>query len=38
MVDRLLVVEDEPDMREFLQRFFSRKGYEVQQTPSGEEA
>jgi DNA-binding NtrC family response regulator len=38
MKQRLLVVEDEPEMREFLSRFFSRKGYEVYTAEGGEQA
>ncbi|HMK65461.1 MAG TPA: response regulator, partial [Thermodesulfobacteriota bacterium] len=38
MAQRILVVEDELDMLEFLTRFLSRKGYQVDSAPSGEEA
>jgi DNA-binding NtrC family response regulator len=38
MQARLLVVDDEPEMTDFLSRFFRRQGYEVQAAASGEEA
>ena len=38
MPERILVVEDEPEMLEFLSRFLTRKGYQVDCAASGEEA
>lgn len=38
MTERILVVEDEPEMLEFLSRFLTRKGYQVDSAASGEEA
>ncbi len=37
MADRLLVVDDEPSMREFLEIFLAQDGYEVVTASSGEE-
>jgi DNA-binding NtrC family response regulator len=36
--EKILVVEDEPEMRQILERFFSRKGYEVHSAEGGEAA
>jgi two-component system, NtrC family, response regulator PilR len=38
MSDRLLVVDDEPSMREFLEILLSQEGYQVTTAESGEEA
>ncbi|MBA4394317.1 MAG: sigma-54-dependent Fis family transcriptional regulator, partial [Desulfobacca sp.] len=38
MAERILVVEDEPEMLEFLSRFLTRKGYQVDCAAGGEEA
>ncbi len=38
MPDRLLVVDDEPSMREFLEILLSQEGYQVTTAASGEEA
>ena len=38
MADRLLVVDDEPSMREFLEILLSQEGYQVKTAASGEEA
>ena len=38
MPDKILIVDDEPEMREFLSRFLTRKGYQVDCASSGEEA
>jgi len=38
MGDRILFVEDEPEMLQFLARYFSRRGYAVTSAASGEEA
>jgi DNA-binding NtrC family response regulator len=38
MPEKILVVEDEPEMLEFLSRFLTRKGYQVDGAASGEEA
>ena len=38
MGDRILFVEDEPEMRRFLARYFSRRGYAAAAAASGEEA
>ncbi|AOY57542.1 sigma-54-dependent transcriptional regulator [Desulfococcus sp.] len=38
MGDRILFVEDEPEMLQFLARYFSRRGYAVTAAASGEEA
>jgi DNA-binding NtrC family response regulator len=38
MLAKLLVVDDEPEMVDFLSRFFRRQGYDVQSVASGEEA
>jgi len=37
MVERLLVVDDEPSMREFLEIMLSQEGYQVQTASTGEE-
>ena len=37
MTDRLLVVDDEPSMREFLEILLAQEGYEVATASSGEE-
>lgn len=34
--ERLLVIDDEPSLREFLTLFFTRDGYDVRTAPSGE--
>ena len=38
MPEKILIVEDELEMLEFLARFFKRKGYEVQTAETGEKA
>ncbi|MGC8908428.1 MAG: sigma-54-dependent transcriptional regulator [Desulfomonilaceae bacterium] len=38
MAERLLVVDDEPSMREFLEIMLSQEGYDVASAASGEEA
>ncbi|MBI5605069.1 MAG: sigma-54-dependent Fis family transcriptional regulator [Deltaproteobacteria bacterium] len=38
MAERILVVEDEIEMLEFLSRFLTRKGYQVDSAAGGEEA
>jgi DNA-binding NtrC family response regulator len=38
MAQKILVVEDEPEMLEFLSRYLARKGYQVDSAASGEEA
>ncbi|MGC1404418.1 MAG: sigma-54 dependent transcriptional regulator [Thermodesulfobacteriota bacterium] len=38
MAERILVVEDEVEMLQFLSRFLTRKGYQVDSAASGEEA
>ena len=35
---RLLIVDDEPGYREYLKRYLSREGYEIQTASSGREA
>ena len=37
MADRLLVVDDEPSMTEFLEILLAQEGYEVTTASSGEE-
>jgi DNA-binding NtrC family response regulator len=38
MADKILIVDDEPEMLEFLNRFLTRRGYQVDCSSSGEEA
>ena len=38
MPDKILIVDDEPELLQFLTRFFTRKGYQVDCSSSGEEA
>ena len=38
MPEKILIVEDEVEMLEFLERFFRRKGYDVQTAETGEKA
>jgi len=38
MPEKILIVEDELEMLEFLDRFFKRKGYEIQTAETGERA
>jgi DNA-binding response OmpR family regulator len=37
MAERLLVVDDEPSMREFLEIMLSQEGYQVRTASNGEE-